>query len=85
MALIDECDAALALPGGVGTLNEIAAMWSHLLTRSIPPKPLVLIGPGWRSVVQQFYVALGSYVPAEQRTWLYCAQDVREAVEKIKK
>ncbi len=28
-SLIDQCDAALVLPGGIGTLAELAAMWSH--------------------------------------------------------
>ncbi|NJN43948.1 MAG: LOG family protein [Anaerolineae bacterium] len=29
-ALVEKCDAALALPGGIGTLAEIAIMWSQL-------------------------------------------------------
>ena len=28
--LIDECDGAIALPGGIGTLAEIALTWSQL-------------------------------------------------------
>ncbi len=29
-ALVDNCDGALALPGGVGTLAEISLMWNQL-------------------------------------------------------
>src|SRR4030067_60224 len=45
-ALIENCDAALALPGGIGTLAEIAVMWSFLQTRAISPRPPHLTGPG---------------------------------------
>jgi uncharacterized protein (TIGR00730 family) len=69
-ALIDNCDAALALPGGAGTLAEIAVMWSHLLTSSIPPRPLILIGPGWETAMQAFYSSLGEYVSESDRKWL---------------
>ncbi|MEW5870284.1 MAG: LOG family protein [Chloroflexota bacterium] len=82
-ALIDECDAALALPGGPGTLAEIAMMWSHLLTGAITPRPLILIGPGWRQTFEQFYHSLGEYTPSEQRRWLAFASDVDQAVDAL--
>jgi uncharacterized protein (TIGR00725 family) len=79
--LIEDSDAALALPGGVGTLAEIAMMWSHLLTEAIAPRPLILIGPEWRQVFDTFYAALGIYVSDRQRRWVSFAQDIDEAVE----
>jgi predicted Rossmann-fold nucleotide-binding protein len=36
LALIDGCDAAIALPGGVGTLLEIAMMWNRMIVDAIP-------------------------------------------------
>src|SRR4030066_1211362 len=39
-ALIENCDAFLALPGGVGTLVEITLAWNLLLTHIIQPRPL---------------------------------------------
>jgi uncharacterized protein (TIGR00730 family) len=80
LALIDRGDAALALPGGVGTLTEIAMTWNQLLTDAIPPRPLILIGPDWRTVFDTFYQQLGDYVPADQRTWLHFAADEREVI-----
>jgi uncharacterized protein (TIGR00730 family) len=80
LALIDHCDAALALPGGAGTLTEIAMMWNQLLTEAIPPRPLILIGPAWQAIFNTFYDQLGDYVPADQRTWLHFAGDEIEAV-----
>jgi uncharacterized protein (TIGR00730 family) len=45
------CDAVVALPGGVGTLAEMAVMWSALQTeqRSVP---LVLLGECWPPVMR---------------------------------
>jgi hypothetical protein len=79
-ALIDDCDAALALPGGPGTLAEIAVTWNHLLTAAIPPRPLILIGPGWQAIFDQFYACLGDYTPDAQRGWISFAPNVEMAV-----
>jgi uncharacterized protein (TIGR00725 family) len=78
--LIEDSEAALALPGGVGTLAEIAIMWNHLLTTSISPRPLILIGAEWKQVVDTFYSALGMYISEQQRSWISFAADVDEAV-----
>jgi uncharacterized protein (TIGR00730 family) len=82
--LIEGCDAAIALPGGPGTLAEIAIMWNHLLTGAILPRPLVLVGNGWRETFETFYRTLGEYTPADQREWLIFVQLPEEAVEAVK-
>jgi len=84
LALIDRCDAALALPGGAGTLTEIAMMWNQLLTEAIPPRPLILIGPAWQALFDTFYAQLGDYVPVEQRVWLHFAADEAEAIRLLR-
>lgn len=80
-ALIDQCDAAIALPGGIGTLAEVAAMWSNLQTGVIPPRPLVLVGPGWKSVIDQFLTAFDGYVLSQHRQLLSFAPHVEAAIE----
>jgi uncharacterized protein (TIGR00725 family) len=82
-ALIDGCQAAIALPGGPGTLAEIALMWNHLLTGAIAPRPLILVGSSWQQTFQQFYHAFDPYIPERQRLWLAFAPDVDSAVEQI--
>jgi hypothetical protein len=77
--LIDECEAALVLPGGIGTLAELAVMWSQLQTGSISRRPLILIGPEWRTVLEAFFLHLGSYVPEGHRQLLSFAPDVYQA------
>lgn len=81
--LIEGCDAAMALPGGPGTLTEITLMWNLMLVRSIPRRPLTLIGRGWQSTFDQFFKELDVYIPAEQRELLYFAGDVKTAVKKL--
>jgi uncharacterized protein (TIGR00730 family) len=82
--LIEDCDAALALPGGIGTLAEISVMWSHLQTQSITERPLILIGPGWSSIMSTFYATLGDYVPDYYRSLLAFTPDVDATIEHLR-
>jgi uncharacterized protein (TIGR00730 family) len=81
--LIHESDAALALPGGPGTLTEISVMWNLMIVESLHRRPLILIGDGWQSVFDQFFRGLDAYVPAHQREILRFAKDVQTAAEMI--
>ena len=80
-ALIEGCDAALALPGGPGTLTEISVMWNLMIVESLHRRPLILIGSGWQSVLDQVFTQLDGYVPARQRELLTFATDIHTAVE----
>ncbi len=80
-ALIHESDAALALPGGPGTLTEISLMWNLMIVESLHRRPLILIGDGWQSVFDQFFQGLDAYVPAHQREILRFAKDAQTAVK----
>jgi uncharacterized protein (TIGR00725 family) len=82
-ALIDGCQAAIALPGGPGTLAEISVMWNHLLTDAITPRPLILVGPGWQAVFSQLYRSFDPYIPERQRQWVTFAEDVDAAVKQL--
>ena len=80
-ALIHESDAALALPGGPGTLTEISLMWNLMIVESLHRRPLILIGDGWQSVFDQLFKGLDAYVPAHQREILKFAKDAQTAVD----
>jgi predicted Rossmann-fold nucleotide-binding protein len=75
--------AALALPGGPGTLTEIALTWNLLLTDSIAPKPLILIGPGWQNTFKILFQSFDEYIPLSQRKWLSFAEDETAAVNEL--
>lgn len=82
-ALIEGCDAAIALPGGVGTLAEVAEMWSHLQTGAIAPRPLILVGLGWQSVVQALFQSFDRYIAARHRSLLTFAPTVEDAARRL--
>jgi uncharacterized protein (TIGR00725 family) len=82
-ALIEDCDVAMALPGGIGTLAEIAVMWSQLQTGASAPRPLILIGKGWEITMNAFFGALGEYVTKNDRRWLYFAPNVDAASQHL--
>ena len=58
-ALIDSCDAAIVMPGGVGTLAELAVMWNELIINTKHPRPLILVGIGLaESLLSSFFEPL---------------------------
>ena len=79
LALIEECDAAIALPGGIGTLAEIAIMWSQMQVFATSPRPLILVGDGWQTMVADFYGNLGKYIPEKSRKLITLAPDIESA------
>lgn len=81
LALIESCDAAFALPGGVGTLTEVSMMWNLLLTKVIAPRPLILLGEGWQSVFSLFFEKFNQQIPPDQRRWLTFLPDVDAGIE----
>ena len=79
--LIEGCDAALALPGGPGTLTEISLTWNLMIIGSLHRRPLILIGSGWQNVLDQFYQSFDDYVSATQRELVQFAPDIKTAVK----
>ena len=80
-ALVDGCDAAIALPGGVGTLTEITLMWTQMQIDAIPVRPLILVGEGWQATLEVMFSTLGEYIQKKHRTLLSFAPDVRAAFD----
>jgi uncharacterized protein (TIGR00730 family) len=84
LALIEKCDAAFALPGGVGTLAEIAMMWNQMQTEVILPRPLILVGSGWANTFQTFIQSQDGYVPPAHQHLLAFAPDALQAFALLK-
>jgi hypothetical protein len=82
-SLIEDCDAAMALPGGPGTLTEISLMWNLMIVGALGRKPLILIGAAWRSVFDELITELGEYTPQPQREMLIFATDAKAAIESL--
>ena len=81
--LVECCDAAIALPGGVGTLAEITMMWNMLIIKSIPPKKLVVIGSGWKKTISQFIKSTSGYIGEEDLHWLTFSPSIRAGWKEV--
>lgn len=81
-ALMDHCDMAIALPGGIGTLAEIAAMWSELQTGGFKRPPLILVGAGWERMFDVVRADLADYVREPHWNLIECVPDVYVAFER---
>lgn len=79
--LIHECDAALAMPGGAGTLTEISLLWNLMIVESLHRRPLILVGRGWQSTFDQFFNDFEGYTAAHHKDLLHFAKDAPAAID----
>jgi uncharacterized protein (TIGR00730 family) len=49
-----ESDGLIALPGGAGTLGEVALAWNLRQMDLMPAKPVILVGEPWRHMIAAF-------------------------------
>jgi uncharacterized protein (TIGR00725 family) len=78
--LVEFCDAAIALPGGIGTLSEVALTWSLLQTGEIKAKPLVVVGRVWTETLAAFLRESGGYLHPGDEQLVRMAENVEDAV-----
>jgi uncharacterized protein (TIGR00730 family) len=78
--LVEFSDAAVALPGGIGTLSEVALTWSLMQTSEIKAKPLVVVGRVWTETLATFLREAAGYVRPRDEQLLYLAADLDDAV-----
>jgi len=50
--LLEGTSAAIALPGGVGTLNEVFWLWTLLMHGKGMKRKLILLGEPWRDLLE---------------------------------
>jgi predicted Rossmann-fold nucleotide-binding protein len=53
MKLIRLGDGYVALPGGTGTLVELALAWEMIHKQLLSKKPLVALGRSWRLIISE--------------------------------
>jgi uncharacterized protein (TIGR00730 family) len=54
MHLVRHNEGMIVLPGGIGTLSEMALAWSFLQVGEIQERPLILLGGTWRETLASF-------------------------------
>lgn len=79
--LVTACDAAIALPGGPGTLTEISLAWNLMIVEAMPHKPLILLGAGWKGVMGTFFASFEDFIPQSQRDLIQYAPGVLDVLE----
>jgi predicted Rossmann-fold nucleotide-binding protein len=52
--LVEKNDGAIVLPGGIGTLAELALTWSQMQVGVMPPRPFILLGGIWQRTMEAF-------------------------------
>ncbi|MGB4595767.1 MAG: LOG family protein [Anaerolineaceae bacterium] len=77
-------DAFIALPGGFGTLCEIALALNLMAVDSIEAKPLILIGDVWQNICQAFIESNAEFVPQAHTELLHFVNDNNEALQLLK-
>ncbi|HUN23215.1 MAG TPA: LOG family protein [Anaerolineales bacterium] len=78
--LVSNCDAAITMPGGIGTLSELTLMWSLLQTGELPPRPLLAVGEIWSHTLQTFLAHGSAYVKPEYHLLVQTAPDIHSAI-----
>jgi uncharacterized protein (TIGR00730 family) len=50
--LVRRAQGFVAMPGGIGTLHEIVAVWEMMRVGEIPPAPIVCYSPYWEDILK---------------------------------
>ncbi len=81
-------DAFVVLPGGIGTVLELAMIWQLLQVRKLQHTPLILIGRMWADLVawarQHLLRTDIDLASPEDLTIPYCVQTADEAIALIR-
>ncbi|HZY43224.1 MAG TPA: LOG family protein [Anaerolineae bacterium] len=72
--LVTFADAWVALPGGIGTLSEVALTWSLMQVGEKSRQPFVLVGSMWRDLLENF--SKNGYVKEEYHQLIRYADDI---------
>ncbi len=83
MHLVLRNDGMITLPGGIGTLSEMALAWSFLQVGEVEERPFALLGDMWREGVQALYRP--EYMRQENLDLLFFADSAETAVAHIAK
>ena len=76
--VVTENEGIIAMPGGVGTLTEIALAWNQLQIEAISPRPFVLVGGLWQRTLDAFYTP--DHMPESHRSLIQLVKTAQEAV-----
>ena len=79
--LINYADAYVVMPGGLGTLQELAEAWQLMRIGEVPLKPLIAYGMFWRTLLQPLNIS--PYVPADHAALLEFVDTPTEVLDRL--
>jgi len=79
--LVEQNDGMIVLPGGIGTLSEMALAWSLIQVDEISKRPLILLGQLWQDTLKAFVNS--AYIYEAHRALVEVVLTPEEAVKKI--
>jgi hypothetical protein len=79
--LVDNCAGIIVMPGGIGTLSELALAWSFVQVGEISPRPIIAVGGLWQRTLAAFFD--GAYIKPVHRELIILARTADEAVKKM--
>jgi uncharacterized protein (TIGR00725 family) len=68
-ALIDACEAAVVMPGGVGTLCELLVMWNEMIIDQKTVRPLLIVGKSGKPCWQNSSIPSGVTLGKRSGNW----------------
>jgi len=80
--LIECCDGIVAMPGGIGTLSELATAWNFVQVGEIPPRPIIPLGGLWQRTLAAFIDR--AYIRPDHVALLTPARTTAEAIRVLK-
>jgi len=80
MHFIFRARALVAFAGGFGTLDEVYEALNLVLTRTIDPIPIVLVGSNyWSRMLDLDYLVAGGYIEAKDKALVYLTDSGADA------
>ena len=81
--LVELGDGYVVLPGGAGTLAELAVVWNLAILRALQDKPIVVVGSAWQALLRAMADGALHVAEADLR-WLTFAAGVDAAADVIR-
>ncbi len=81
MYLVDNSHGFIVMPGGIGTLSEMALAWSFVQVGELSTRPIVLVGGLWQRTLAAFIDK--DYIQPEHQKLIVTAPTASEAVKKV--
>lgn len=80
--LVDHSHGYVAMPGGIGTLQEVAEVWQMLRMNLHEPRPFITYGEFWQPVIKP--ILASSYIGKDDINLVNFASDITRIVSHIR-